>query len=106
VNCLLLLPGSNRIAERPEFARALLSASARESVERVGDLDVNEACTRDHRLPPRTRQGACDSTSPEIDVAQSLLRHGALNTDVRHRHAPARPQHAEDLSVHPDLVRA
>ena len=99
MNCLLLLPGSNRIAERPEFARALLSASARESVERVGDLDVNEACTRDHRLPPRTRQGACDSTSPEIDVSQGFLGNGAFKADISHCHAAARLQHPKDLSV-------
>ncbi len=100
------LPGSNRIAERPEFARARLPASASEGVERIRQLDIDKTRATDYRLPPCTRQGTCDSTGPQIDVAESVLRHRTLQADIGHRHPTARLQHPEDLPVDTDLVRA
>ena len=72
------LSGSNRIAECPEFSRARFSAGAREGVDRICQLDVDETCSSDHRLPPCARQGTCDSTSPEIDVAKRFHGYGSL----------------------------
>jgi hypothetical protein len=82
---------SNRVAERAEFPGALLSASARERIEWICQLDVNEPGAADHRFPPCARQGAGDSTSPEIDVAKRFLRDGPLEADVRDCHPASRP---------------
>jgi hypothetical protein len=76
---------SYRIAERPDFACALLAASTCEGVDGVGQLDINEAGARDDCLPPCTRQGPRDSTSPEGDVSQCIRGHRPLKTDVCHR---------------------
>jgi len=96
----------NRIAQGAELPSAFLSAGARERVEWIGQLDVDQPGTADHRLPPCTRQGTRDSTGPEIDVMERLLRDRTLKTDVRNRHPPAGPEHAVDLSVNADLVWA
>src|SRR4029077_18703620 len=81
---------SNRVAERAELPGALLSASARERVEWICQLDVEEPGAADHRLPPCARQGAGDSTRPEIDVAKRFLRDGAFEADVRDCHPASR----------------
>ena len=76
-----LSPGlvrSNRVPERAELSSALLSASAGEGVKRIGELDVDESRAADHRLPPCTRQGTGDSTRPEIDIAEGVLRYWTL----------------------------
>jgi len=82
--------GSNRVAEGAELAGALFSASACERVERIGQLNVDEPGAAYHCLPPCARQGARDSTSPEIDVTKRLLWDGALEADIRHRHPGSR----------------
>ena len=82
--------GSNRVAEGAELPSALLSACSRKCVERISQLDVDEPGATDHRLPPCARQGAGDSTRPEIDVTKRLLRDRALKADVRHRHSASR----------------
>src|SRR5207244_11924748 len=98
--------GSNRIAEGAELPSALLSACSRECVERIRQLDVDQARAADHRLPPRARQGAGDSTRPEIDVTKRLLRDTALKADVRYRHPASGLKHPKDLTVDAELVGA
>ena len=97
---------SDRVPQRAEFPSTLLSACAGESVEWIRQLDIDQTRTGDHRLPPCTRQGPRDSTRPEIDIAESVLRHWTLKADIRQRHPAAWLQHAEDLPVDADLVRA
>src|SRR4029077_7947005 len=98
--------GSNRVAEGAKLPSALLATRAGKRVEGISQLDVDEPGSADHRLPPCARQGAGDSTGPEIDVMKRLLRDGALEADVSHRHPAARLEHPTDLSVDADLVRA
>src|SRR4029077_3855141 len=99
-------PGSNRVAEGPKLPSALLATRAGKRVEGISQLDVDEPGAADHRLPPCARQGAGDSTGPEIDITKRLLRDGALKANVRNCHTASRPQHPKDLSIDPDLVRA
>src|SRR6266852_5092650 len=83
--------------------RRSISAAA-QSTRPCGVSD--ESCAADHRLPPCARQGTCDSTSPEIDVAKGFLGYWALQTDISHGHPASRLEHPEDLPIDADLVRA
>ena len=62
------LARSNRIAQCSELPRARLSAGTGKGVDRIRQLDIHQPGGADHRLPPCTRQGAGDSTSPQINV--------------------------------------
>jgi hypothetical protein len=100
------LAGSNRVTQSSELPSACLTACTREGVDWIRQLDVEKAGAGDHRLPPCTRQGTGDSTSPEIDIAEGLLRNGTFKADISHRHSAARLQYPEDLSINADLVWA
>ena len=46
------------------------------------DLHLVEAGLFEHRLPARTGQPACDSTGPEVDVAECGVGDGIAVGDV------------------------
>ena len=98
------LSGSDRIAKCPKLPRARFSAGAGEGVDRICQLGIDEARSPDHCFPACARQGAGDSTCPEVDVAKRLLRHGPFETDVRDGHAASGAKHPKDLPIDAQLV--
>ena len=99
------LSRSNRVPEGAELPSALFTTCAGERVEWIRQLDIDESRASDDRLPPCARQGAGDSTGPQVNVAEGFLRNRALQADIGHCHPAARLQHPEDLPVDTDLVR-
>src|SRR5256714_7500791 len=97
---------SNRVPERPELAGARLPDGARKGVHGISQFDVDEAGTSDHGLPACARQGPSDSTGPEIDISKGLLWYRSLEADVSDGHTATRSQHAVDLAIDAQLVRA
>jgi hypothetical protein len=97
------LPGTDRIAVRPELSGFRLTGGPAEGIHDGAVLNFDQTRAFDDRRPPCARQGPGDSARPEVDVAQGRFRHGSLHADVGDLGPPSGVEGASDLPYAPSL---
>lgn len=83
-----------------------LPPSIAERIERLADLDIDEANFLQHRHPALARKATCYSSRPEVDVADGRLRNRFPVGDIAELHCSSSAQNPPKLFEDPFLIGA
>ncbi len=100
------LQGAEDDAAGVEVLSVRFVRGAAENVDHAANADVGESRRSNDSHVLLDEECTRDSTGPEIDVSDRVVRQRLLDDDVSYLHATSRSQHSMDFVVDTELVRA